>query len=92
MADRAADDFSWPNSFTLEMQSCGSPNAGWDPATHKLTVCYELAGDFAELYRGYGEVRADGTKIADSAERRTAGVSAFKRNHQQARHKRKLAR
>jgi len=75
----------------LEMQSCGSPNAGWDPATHKLTVCYELAGDFAELYRGYGDVRMDGTKIADSSDRKTVGVSAFKPNRQQTRHKRKLS-
>jgi hypothetical protein len=89
VAGRAADDFAWPAPFTLEMQSCGSPNAGWDPSTHKLTVCYELAGDFAELYRGYGDVRTDGTKIADSPERRIAGVSAFKPNRRQARHKRK---
>jgi hypothetical protein len=89
VAGRAADDFAWPASFTLEMQSCGSPNAGWDPSTRKLTLCYELAGDFAELYRGYGDVRADGTRLADSSERKTVGVSAFKPNRQQTRHKRK---
>jgi hypothetical protein len=91
VAGRAAEDFTWPNSFTLEMQSCGSPNAGWDPSTHKLTLCYELAGDFAELYRGYGDVRMDGTRLADSSERKTVGVSAFKPNRQQTRHKRKLS-
>jgi len=90
VAGRAADDFAWPAPFTLEMQSCGSPNAGWDPSTHKLTVCYELAGDFAELYRGYGDLRTDGTRIADSSKRKTIGVSAFKPNRQQTRHKRKL--
>ena len=89
VAEHAADDFAWPAPFTLEMQSCGSPNAGWDPSTHKLTVCYELAGDFAELYRGYGDMRTDGVRTADSSERKTAGVSAFKPNRQQARHKRK---
>jgi hypothetical protein len=87
---RAADDFAWPNPFTLEMQSCGSPTAGWDPSTRKLTLCYELAGDFAELYRGYGDVRADGTKIADSPKRKTIGASAFKPDRQQTQHKRKL--
>ena len=91
VAGRAAEDFAWPAPFALEMQSCGSPNAGWDPSTHKLTVCYELAGDFAELYRGYGDTRADGTKIADSSERKTVGVSAFKPNRQQTWHKRKLS-
>src|SRR6516162_4166459 len=74
VAEHAADDFAWPKPFTLEMQSCGSPNAGWHPSTHKLTLCYELAGDFAELYRGYGDVRA-----TDGSKRKTVGVSAFKR-------------
>src|SRR6516165_10951837 len=73
VAGRAAEDFAWPAPFALEMRSCGSPNAGWDPSTHKLTVCYELAGDFAELYRGYGDVRTDGTSMAESSERKTAG-------------------
>jgi len=35
---------------------------------------------------------ADGTRIADSSERKTVGVSAFKPNRQQARHKRKVSR
>ncbi len=87
VAQRAADDFAWPAPFTLEMQSCGAPNANWDATTHKLMVCYELAGDFADLYRSYGDVRADGTRIADSSERKTVGVSAFKPNRQQTRHK-----
>jgi Putative metallopeptidase len=91
VAQRAADDFVWPAPFTLEMQSCGFPNARWDLATRKLTLCYELASDFAELYRGYSDVLADGTRIADSSERKTVGVSAFKPNRQQARHKRKSA-
>jgi hypothetical protein len=90
VAGRAAEDFAWPAPFTLQMQSCGSPNAGWDPSTHKLTLCYELARDFAELHRGYGDTRADGTRMADSSERKT-GVSAFKPNRQQTRHKRKLS-
>ena len=36
------------------MQSCGEPNARWDLATRKLTLCYELAVEFADLYRTYG--------------------------------------
>ena len=91
VAARAADDFVWPAPFTLEMQSCGSPNAGWNPSTRKLTVCYELARDFADLYRGYGDVLADGTRTADSSKRKTIGVSAFKPNRQQTQHKRKLS-
>jgi len=54
VADRISDAFVWPAPFTLEMQSCGFPNAQWVPDTHKLTLCYELAADFADLYRDYG--------------------------------------
>jgi Putative metallopeptidase len=50
----SAEAFAWPALFTLEAQSCGFPNARWDLSTHKLFVCYELAADFAELYRAYG--------------------------------------
>jgi hypothetical protein len=62
VAQNLADTFVWPASFTLEMQSCGFPNARWVLSTHKLTVCYELAADFAELYRAYGTPRADSGK------------------------------
>jgi Putative metallopeptidase len=90
VAEHAADEFAWPAPFTLEMQSCGYPNARWDLPTHKLTVCYELAAEFADLYRAYGDVRADGSATADSSKRKTDGASAFKSNRQQSHHKRKL--
>jgi hypothetical protein len=90
VAEHAADDFVWPAPFTLEMQSCGSPNAGWDPSTRKLTVCYELARDFAGLYRGYGDMLAGSTGIANSSKRKAIG-SAFKPNRHQTQHKRKLS-
>ena len=80
----------WPAPFTLEMQSCVFPNARWDLSTHKLTLCYELAADFADLYRGYGGVRADGTRTADSSKRNTIGGAAYKPS-QQTQHKRKLS-
>jgi hypothetical protein len=59
VAQHLADGFVWPAPFTLEMQSCGYINAAWVPPTRKLTLCYELAEDFAELYRVYGVGRAD---------------------------------
>ncbi len=58
LAQHAADLFAWPAPFTIEMQSCGFINAAWDPSTRRLTLCYELAEDFAELYRSYGVARA----------------------------------
>ena len=53
VAERAEDELAWPAPFTLDMQSCGIINARWVVTTRKLTLCYELAADFAELYRDY---------------------------------------
>ena len=38
----------------------GYLNAAWIPDKHKLFLCYELAQDFADLYRDYGETRQSG--------------------------------
>jgi len=54
LARRWGASFAWPAPFTLETQTCGFPNAAWVPTTRKLTVCYELFADFADLYRTYG--------------------------------------
>ena len=54
VAQLAADQLAWPTPFALEMQSCGFINAAWVASDHKLTLCYELAADFADLYREYG--------------------------------------
>ena len=56
VAGFTADDLAWPVPFTLEMQSCGFINARWDDETRKLTLCYELAEDFAELGRDFGKI------------------------------------
>ena len=53
VAERAEDNLAWPAPFALEMQSCGFINARWVVTTRKLTLCYELAADFAELYRDF---------------------------------------
>jgi len=55
VADRASEEFVWRRPFRLEMQTCGGPNAQWDVATRKLTLCYEMGAEFAQLYRQYGE-------------------------------------
>jgi hypothetical protein len=54
LATHTGEAFVWPAPFTIEAQTCGFPNARWDLQTHKLVVCYELAADFADLYRTYG--------------------------------------
>jgi hypothetical protein len=91
VAEHAANDFVWPMPFTLEMQSCGFPNARWDLSTYKLILCYEPGADFADLFRAYGDARADGTKLADNSKRKTVGAPAYKPNRKQAQRKRKLS-
>jgi hypothetical protein len=60
VAKRSAELVVWPAPFSLEMQTCGVVNARWHRPSRKLTLCYELAADFAELYRAYGIERPEG--------------------------------
>ena len=55
IAGRLADQYVWPHPIGLEMASCGEINAKWQPENRKTFLCYELAQDFAELYRDYGQ-------------------------------------
>jgi hypothetical protein len=79
VAAGAAEELAWPAPFALEMQTCDFPNARWDLSTHKLTLCYELVAEFEDLYRDYGDVRADGSTVAYSAKRKSTSLpAAFK--------------
>jgi len=62
VAEHTADQLAWPAPFTLEMKTCGVINAAWFAPDRKLTLCYELAADFAELYRDFGAAQAKGKK------------------------------
>jgi len=57
VAARSAELVVWPAPFSLEMQTCGIINARWSRSARKLTLCYELAEDFADLFRDYGTER-----------------------------------
>ena len=61
VAQQSTDALAWPRPFVLEWQSCGFINAQWVETTQKLTLCYELAQDFAQLYRDYN-VEPEATK------------------------------
>jgi hypothetical protein len=74
VTERVANAYVWPVPFTLEMQSCGFPNARWDLSAHKLILCYELAVEFADLYRYYG-ARAEGIRAVESTNRKAKGTS-----------------
>jgi hypothetical protein len=53
LAESLSDLFAWRRPVGLEMLECGSPNAHWDLSTSKITICYELAADFADMYHVY---------------------------------------
>ena len=53
LAEHVGERYSWPRPFTMEMVECGEVGANW--RSGKLKICYEMADDFAELYRDYGD-------------------------------------
>jgi hypothetical protein len=55
VATHVADQFVWPRPLTLEMESCGFPNARWEIRTRQVILCYELGANFADLYREFGD-------------------------------------
>ena len=54
LVDYAADRFVWRRPIGFDVKSCGQPDLHWDLSTQRILVCYEMAQDFANLYRGYG--------------------------------------
>ena len=57
IADLAADRFAWRAPIVMEMRSCGQVGARWTIPTRTLHICYEMAQDFAHLYRDYARSR-----------------------------------
>jgi hypothetical protein len=57
LANHLSDRYVWRRPLGLQMKSCGEPNAYWNVRDRKITVCYELAADFAELHRDYGSAK-----------------------------------
>jgi hypothetical protein len=66
LAEHLSDRFVWRGPVGFEMTTCGEPGAHWDLSLRKIIVCYELAVDFANLYRGYASsvVKAPSRKVA----------------------------
>jgi hypothetical protein len=59
VADRASDGFVWRAPVTIEAKSCGASHAQWTIATRTLTVCYEIAAEFAALYETFRSGRRE---------------------------------
>jgi hypothetical protein len=64
-AEHISDRFVLRGRITLEMLECGEPNAHWDLSARKIFVCYELAADFADLYRFGGSRSMSKTSAAE---------------------------
>ena len=98
VANHSADEFVWRAPFTLELQTCGSPNSGWNLSAHKVTLCYEMADDFARLYRDYsGASMAVGTFVPTrivlgvAAVALAAGLAGFCAGYFRRRQSRRIA-
>ena len=72
LAEHLADRYVWRGPVSFEMADCGEPGARWDLSLRKIIVCYELAVDYTNLYRGYADHVAEppSLKIAKNAKRR----------------------
>ena len=99
-ADLFAERYAWPAPITLEMRSCGEPGARWTTPRRKVHICYEMAQEFAELYRDYGREQSakrvqkrPGLALGPSRAPRTAATHAqgaraaqVERGHSNRRH------
>jgi hypothetical protein len=55
LSEHTSDRYVLPRPITLVMGNCGDSNAWWDKDTRKVTLCYEMADDFVDLFKGYRE-------------------------------------
>jgi hypothetical protein len=60
LADYAANRFVWRRPIGFNVKSCGEPDLRWELSTQRVLLCYEMAQDFANMYRGYGLTYAMG--------------------------------
>ena len=72
LAEHLSDRYVWRGPVAFEMTTCSEPGAFWDVSIRKIIVCYELAIDYADLYRGYAdhEIPPPSRRIARNAKRR----------------------
>jgi hypothetical protein len=64
VADYNAENFVWRAPFTIEIQTCGMPDAHWDLQAHKLHLCYEMADGFLSLYQDVSAERTSPSRMA----------------------------
>jgi hypothetical protein len=53
IAAHASNDYVWSAPLALAGQACGQSDGHWNHPTRTIVLCYELAAEFAGLYRDY---------------------------------------
>jgi Putative metallopeptidase len=47
-------NFMLPRDLTVELSECGFVNAFYEPARHRVVMCYDLTGYLVRIFRGNG--------------------------------------
>jgi hypothetical protein len=81
LSERASDRYVLPRPIAMVMKGCGEAGAMWTPSTLKLTLCYEMADEFVELYRGYTEKRTTSQRKMLSNELIAQNVRRIRLSH-----------
>src|SRR6266700_2671295 len=68
LSEHASGRYVLPRTITMVMKGCGESGAMWTPSTLNLTLCYEMADEFVELYQGYTEKRTTSQRKMQSNE------------------------
>ena len=79
LADKMSDKFALPAPITLEMQTCGSADARFVSRTKTVSVCYELADEFSDLYYRHGNSFSLDAKATAVAGNPSVGAKAGNR-------------
>jgi Putative metallopeptidase len=76
IVEQVAERYAWPEPIVMEMRSCGEANARWTIPTRRLHVCYELAQEFAELYRDFGGLTLAQIRLPPPSPSQRLGIAA----------------
>ncbi|HSU82573.1 MAG TPA: DUF4344 domain-containing metallopeptidase [Thermoanaerobaculia bacterium] len=66
------EKLSLPADVTIAPRECGAADATWEADRHRISICYELVGDFAELF-----LRAGKTVDAEKAGAAVGAANLF---------------
>jgi hypothetical protein len=71
VAEHVQERYLWPHPWTLAMESCGRPGSDYDTDTRIVTMCYEQAFDFVQLYSAYVPAKPAPIPVANTRKARS---------------------